>query len=171
MQPQPILVETFDRGKALDVMARLDYSSRYIFDYDIPNMRVFGRVDGNYHATLFAHLHLVWGMMSGRQNPSTEPSQRISSTASTAGSTTTITPARNPGGSTAGPISNEAMLGIISQLRDYAEEHDLPQASQLPAADIQALAASQAKRAIYITRVKEMWRKSRQRDDEDEEDE
>lgn len=60
MQPQPIRVVSYDRGKALDPMARLDYADRYDFDWGVSNIRLFGRVHEDSHAALFLQYNSVW---------------------------------------------------------------------------------------------------------------
>ncbi|KAK3712229.1 hypothetical protein LTR37_009091 [Vermiconidia calcicola] len=88
MHPQAIKVITYDRTKALDPMARLDYADKYEFDHRVPNVRLFAKVDESSEAAMFGQFHLVWARIDAVMNAS-----RNTSTANTTASSSTAVPA------------------------------------------------------------------------------
>ena len=173
MQSQAIRVESLDRGKALDPMARLDYGARYVFDNGVPNIRYFGRIHPDYLASLYGSYNLVWSIISGAQ-PATPVSHQMSATASTAGSVATIVPNRAARPSLAspdsGPITVDEMRALLQNYYNHARRNQLPLPDQqLTALQIQGLAANAQSRAVYLHRLRSLWRDDEDDDDDDDE--
>ena len=165
--PQAIRVETYDRGTALDPMARLDYGDRYLFDYGVPNIRLWGKVHDNYHAALFVQYTQVWAAIL----------RAVQGVAPTAAATaqsvaTEVPPPKiDPTAADSGPISVEEMQSILRRYKDHAERRDLPWPSQkLNAAQIQGLASDSARRALYLRRIRDSWKEDEDDDDDDDDD-
>jgi hypothetical protein len=154
--PQAIRVETYDRGTALDPMARLDYGDRYLFDYGVPNIRLWGRVHSDYQAALFIQYTQVWAAIQ-RAVQGVAPTPGA---APTAQSTTTEVPPPKVDQTAAdsGPISDEAMVAILKRYKDHADRNNLPMPAQkLNAAQIHGLALDSTNRAVYLRRIRDLW--------------
>lgn len=155
--PQAIRVVTYDRGTALDPMARLDYGDRYLFEAGVPNIRLWGRVHDDFHAALFVQYTQVWAAIQ-RAVQGVAPSPGA---ATTAQSTTTEVPRPriDPTSADSGPISDEAMEHILKQYKDHAERNDLHWPTQrLNPAQIHGLAMDAARRAVYLRRIRDSWK-------------
>ena len=162
MQPGPIRVVTYDRGKALDPMARLDYGDRYEFDYGVPNIRLFGKVHEDSLANLYVQYNSVWSAIQ-RAVQGTVPRP---GTLPTTGSSTTEVPARRVDYSApnSGPISDDQMRTLLRHYHAYARRHNLVMPDQqLTTQQIHGLAANAEARAQYLRRVRDLW----QQDDEE----
>ncbi|KAK5170654.1 uncharacterized protein LTR77_005243 [Saxophila tyrrhenica] len=161
MQAQAIRVEQFDRTRALNPMSRLDYGSRYVFDHGVPNIIILGRIHVYSRASLHAQFNHVWAQIREAHRPS-HAAQQVSSAASNADSTTTITPATRAGPSLAspdsGPITDEELVSLLRNYHNHAHQHGLsmpPQ--QLNPQQIQGLAANAHARAAYLQCIRQSW--------------
>lgn len=61
----PIKVEQFDKAKALDPRARLDYMDWYEFDYGVTNIRLWGRIHPDSEAAFYSQYSHVWAEAMG----------------------------------------------------------------------------------------------------------
>jgi hypothetical protein len=163
--PQAIRVETYDRGNALDPMARLDYGDRYLFDYGVPNIRLWGRVHSDFQAALFVQYTQVWAAIQ-RAVQGVVPTPGAAPTAQS--TTTEVPPPRiDPTAADSGPISDEAMEAILRQYREHAERNNLHWPSQrLNAAQIHGLAVDSARRALHLRRIRDGWKDDNDDDDD-----
>lgn len=184
MQPQAIRVMPYDKTKALDPMARLDYGDRYIFDHGVPNIRVWGRVHENSLPSLFVQFSAVWQNIHsaasgpGALGPTVVPPSSLGSVAETitpstaaAQSATQRTqrqraPQRAAAGSATrdlpaigtGAITDEQMLALLRAYRTHAIREDLhwPE-ERLNQQQMHALALSAQTRAAYFQRITHAW--------------
>lgn len=201
MQPQPIKVETWDRARALDGMARLDYGTQYVFDRNVPNISMFGRIAPSHLAVFYSQLNLVQNRINA---PHSSKATR-NSASSVAGSITTVKPnemksrrpmtppypsekanvqslksssmislAQLPSSTSApGVISVDEMQRILDDLRAHAKQHDFQVPDLLSQDQLERLASDQRIREVYLDRVGARWRASSLEDDygEDDDDE
>lgn len=162
--PQAIRVETFDRGTALDPMARLDYGDRYVFDYGVPNIRVWGRVHDNYQAAFFVQYTQVWAAIHQAVHGVTFTPGADATAEST---TTEVPPTRvNYTAPDSGPISDDMMDALLQRYEASAARNGLPMPEQaLNASQRHALARDSVRRAEYFRRIRDLWNED---DDDDE---
>lgn len=186
MLPQSIRVIPYDKTKALDPMARLDFGDRYQFDHGVPNIRVWGRVHEDSQAALYVQYSSVWqsiqsaasgpGAMSLTSIPSTN--QAGPSTAPSVASSRTTTQrradrsSRRRGGAQgsasstlpstgSGAITDEQMLALLRAYRTHAARGGLPWPEQaLNQQQIHGLAQNPQARSTYFQRIVESWDES-----------
>ena len=171
--PQPIRVEAYDRGTALDNMARLDYGDRFVFDYGVPNIRLWGRVHPDYHAPLYVQYTQVWGAIQ-RAALGVTPAPNPSADVTTQSTTTEVPPTRIDFSTPdSGPISDDAVTTLLRQYEEYADRNNLSMPSRrLNQAEIRTLARDSARRATYLRQIRDRWQEevSNNRDDDDDDD-
>ena len=177
MQLQPIRVQTFNRGEALDEMSRLDYGARWIFYHGVSNIKLFGRVMPDYHVALYTQYQHVWQTINAQQAPSVVAPSTYAQ--SNAGSTNTITPntitpntwpRANAPAVAAAPITYQAMVSQLTDYQNHARQRGLPIPRPLTQAEIQKLATNPAARAEYLRRVRQTWADATGNDDDAGED-
>ena len=112
--PQAIRVVPFDRGTALDPVARLDYGDSYFFEAGVPNIRLWGKVHDDHHAALYVqYTQVTAAIQRAAQGPVPSPGA-----APTAQSTATEVPQPkiNPAAPDSGPLSDEVMSQLLSKI-------------------------------------------------------
>jgi hypothetical protein len=167
MLPNGIRVVPYDRGKALDPMARLDYGDRYVFDHGVPNIRLFGRVHGDSLATLFLQYNQVWASIQRAAAGAVATPAALP-----APSTTTEVPAAKTDFTRAnsGPISDEQMRHLERQYRNYATRHNFQVPRQLNPNELRGFAQNSETRAAFFHKIRSSWRTVANEDPNDEED-
>lgn len=168
--PQPIRVVPYDRGTALDPLARLDYGDLYLFEAGVPNIRIWGRVHADSHAPLFVQFNQVWGSIQ-RAASGAVP---VPGAVSTAESTTTEVPSRrvDPTSADSGPITDENMRQLMRRYQEYADRNDLSMPElKMNNAQMVALARDSQARALYLRRIRDSWAGEEDDDDDDDDDE
>ena len=167
MLPNGIRVVPYDRGKALDPMARLDYGDLYVFDHGVPNIRLFGRIHENSLATLFLQYNQVWASIQRAAAGAVATPAALP-----APSTTTEVPRVRTDFTRAdsGPISDEQMGHLERHYRNYATRHNFQVPRQLSPTELRGLAQNSETRAAYFQKIRGSWRGVGHEDPNDEED-
>lgn len=180
--PQPIRVTPYNLTNALDPMSRLDFGDRYIFDFGVPNIRVWGRVHDDSQAALYVQYSSVWrSIQSSAAGPgplavtSSSSSRQLSATThSAASSRTSIHGAAEgshqqrrgpPSFSTSklpstgiGPITDAQMSALLHTYRAMAVKEDLSwPITVLNQEEIHSLAQNEQARATYFQRIVDSW--------------
>lgn len=187
MQAIAIKVISADAARALDPLSRLDYADRYEFDWDVANIRIFGRVHSDSLATLFLQYNVVWSSIrtviqgaSKESFPSHAQSSRTSSgliipepidytqsgTRATVRSGRVSDTMRAPqllrqfASANSGPCTAEQMSTIIQFLEAYAAKKQL-QPPIVTTQQMHELARDPARRANYIGLIRDTWGQAR----------
>lgn len=182
MLPQSIKVVAYDRAKALDPMARLDFGDRYQFDNGVSNMRVWGRVHEDSQAALYVQFNSVWrdirnaasgpGAMGVMTAPNIQPPTTATSSVTTTrptnqrrsdrtGGQRRAAPRSNtnnlpPVGTT--PITDDQMLALLRAYRAHALRERLHWPEEaLSSQQIHALALNPQPRITYMRRITDSW--------------
>ena len=154
MQPQAIRIIPYDREKALDPMARLDFGDRYEFDYGVPNIRPFGRVHDDSQAALFVQYNAVWATIQ-RAAHGTVPRPAVQIVPQT---TEISTQRIDLASATSGPITDDQMRMLLQRYREYAQKYSLSMPNQAMSAEqVHSLALSPERRAMWAQRIKDLW--------------
>lgn len=152
-------VVPYDRGKALDPMARLDYGDRYQFDQGVPNIRLFGRVHDKHLAALFLQYNQVWNSIQRLAQGAVAPSSALPTEASS--QTVVPTVRRDFTNANSGPIADDQVRELLRRYTAYANRHGYPMPEQQPNSNgIRTMAQNSATRAAYFQRIRSLWQNS-----------
>ena len=180
MQPQPLQVIQYDKTKALDPMARLDFCDVYEFDYGVKNMKFFGKVHSDSLSFLDIQYKNVWAAVmraakgiGAAAAPTGTIAGGTTGTSAIAGPSSATGPSgENPSSTSSGSITDDQMRAQLQKFQRHAREHGLTVPGLAVTQDqIHRLAMNAEARAKFFQQIKARWASEEEEEEEEEDSE